>query len=71
MKLEETIQAIQQQGFVPLFYHEEFSVCERVVDTLYHSGVRIIEFTNRGQNAKYVFEKLIQKRNEKWPEKLE
>src|SRR5690606_39064976 len=39
-----------------------------IVKTLYASGIRVFEFTNRGEEAKKVFKALINARNEEMPE---
>lgn len=47
----EIIDQIKQQGILPLFFHEDAGVSLDVVRTLYKSGIRIIEYTNRGETA--------------------
>lgn len=59
---------IAQQGVIPLFYHEDAAVSISVVEALYKAGIRIIEYTNRGENALANFKALVQKRNESWPD---
>jgi len=52
MDKNETIkEKIKTQGILPLFYHDDAAVCISVAKALYQAGVRVIEFTNRGQNA--------------------
>ena len=45
------IQAIQQQGLLPLFYYQDAQVSLAIVRTLYKAGVRVLEYTNRGAAA--------------------
>jgi len=45
------LEAIKEQGMLPLFYYEDAAVCRQVVQTLYSAGIRVIEFTNRGAAA--------------------
>ena len=45
------IEEIKQQGVLPLFYHADKEVCIEVVKALYEAGIRVIEFTNRGDQA--------------------
>ena len=45
------IQAIQQQGLLPLFYYKDAQVSLEIVRTLYKAGVRVFEYTNRGEAA--------------------
>lgn len=46
-------------GLVPVFNHSDAEVAKKVLDSCYQGGVRIFEFTNRGENALEVFEALI------------
>lgn len=48
---ETTIAAIQQQGLLPLFYYEDPQVSLEIVRALYKGGVRVFEYTNRGEAA--------------------
>lgn len=52
------LQAIIQQGMLPLFYNDDAVVSYEVVRTLYRAGVRAIEYTNRGPAALENFKKL-------------
>jgi 2-dehydro-3-deoxyphosphogluconate aldolase/(4S)-4-hydroxy-2-oxoglutarate aldolase len=70
MEQERIIDRIEQQGFLPLFYHADVDVCIAVVDTLYKSGVRIVEFTNRGENALKNFSELSKLRSSQWKDLL-
>lgn len=36
---------------VPVFYHSDSSVCQHVMQACYDGGVRMFEFTNRGEAA--------------------
>lgn len=51
LKMEET-------GMVPVFYHPSADVCKKVVKACYEGGVRVFEFTNRGDFATLVFAEL-------------
>ncbi len=42
---------ISRQGFLPLYFYEEMEVSIAVMRTLYESGVRVLEYTNRGKTA--------------------
>jgi len=52
---------------LPLFYNEDQEVCNGIVNALYHAGIRVIEFTNRGAAALDNFSALIQHRDQMWP----
>ncbi len=45
-------------GIVPVFYHKNLEVCKKVVKACYDGGVRVFEFTNRGDFAHEVFGEL-------------
>ncbi|MCQ2348099.1 MAG: bifunctional 4-hydroxy-2-oxoglutarate aldolase/2-dehydro-3-deoxy-phosphogluconate aldolase [Paludibacteraceae bacterium] len=36
---------------VPVFYHADYAICENVLKACYAGGVRMFEFTNRGEAA--------------------
>ncbi|MGK2862238.1 MAG: bifunctional 4-hydroxy-2-oxoglutarate aldolase/2-dehydro-3-deoxy-phosphogluconate aldolase [Chitinophagaceae bacterium] len=57
---------IKQQGFLPLFYHDDIETCIGVTRALYDAGVRFIEFTNRGPMALQNFKQLVQLRDKDW-----
>nr|WP_320021712.1 bifunctional 4-hydroxy-2-oxoglutarate aldolase/2-dehydro-3-deoxy-phosphogluconate aldolase [uncultured Draconibacterium sp.] len=47
-----------ETGMVPVFYHQDIEVCKAVVKACYDGGVRLFEFTNRGDFAIDVFAEL-------------
>jgi len=49
---------MKETGMVPVFYHKDAEVCKEVVKACYDGGVRIFEFTNRGDFATLVFAEL-------------
>ena len=53
------INQIKNEGMLPLFYHDDVTVCENVLQALYNGGVRCVEFTNRGVNALPNFKHLV------------
>ncbi len=42
----------------PVFYHKDLEVCKQVLKACYEGGVRVFEFTNRGDFAHEVFGEL-------------
>lgn len=50
---------MQETGMVPVFYHPDLTVCKNVLKACYDGGVRVFEFTNRGDFAHEVFAGLI------------
>ncbi len=49
---------MQETGLVPVFYHPDVDVCLHVIKACYDGGVRVFEFTNRGDFAYEVFAEL-------------
>lgn len=48
---QEVLDAIINQGMLPLFFYEDAEVSLEVVRTLYRAGVRVMEYTNRAKEA--------------------
>ncbi len=46
---------IRDTGLVPVFYHPDASLVKEVVRSCYEGGIRVFEFTNRGDFAHEVF----------------
>ena len=44
-------ETITRSGMVPVFYHEDLSVCKDVIKACYNGGLRVFEYTNRGDKA--------------------
>lgn len=45
---------------IPVFNHSDYDVCEHVLEACYNGGIRVFEFTNRGENAYDIFVRLQQ-----------
>lgn len=50
-KKEQAEKALLEQKLLPLYYHESAEVSIAVLKALYEGGVRIVEYTNRGEAA--------------------
>ena len=50
---------IQLKPLIPLFYHDDITVCKKVLDTVIKCGLPILEFTNRGPKAMDNFKQLV------------
>jgi len=59
MTQEEIIKYMADAGLVPVFNHTDVDIAKKVLDACYNGGVRVFEFTNRGDNALQVFESLV------------
>jgi 2-dehydro-3-deoxyphosphogluconate aldolase/(4S)-4-hydroxy-2-oxoglutarate aldolase len=55
---------MRETGIIPVFYHKDPTVCRNVIKSCYEAGVRVFEFTNRGDYAHELFGEL-----NKWAEK--
>ena len=53
------VNQIKAEGILPLYYHDDVTVCEGVLRALYNGGVRSVEFTNRGPKALANFTHLV------------
>ncbi|HEY8960307.1 bifunctional 4-hydroxy-2-oxoglutarate aldolase/2-dehydro-3-deoxy-phosphogluconate aldolase [Chitinophaga sp.] len=52
---ETIIAAFEQSGIIPVFYHDDENVCLEVLQACYDGGLRVFEFTSRGENARKNF----------------
>jgi 2-dehydro-3-deoxyphosphogluconate aldolase/(4S)-4-hydroxy-2-oxoglutarate aldolase len=69
MMTEEQMKAyVKKVKLLPLFYHEDITVCKEMVKALYRAGIRCIEFTNRGPLALENFKLLLAHRNKNYPD---
>jgi len=50
-KKEQALQLLLEQKLLPLYYHESEEVSISILQALYDAGVRIVEYTNRGEAA--------------------
>ncbi len=55
----EVVLKMKETGMVPVFYHKDTEVCKQIVRACYDGGVRVFEFTNRGDFAHEVFGELL------------
>ncbi len=60
----EVYNKMKETGIVPVFYHKDPSVCRNVIKASSEAGIRVFEFTNRGDYAHELFSEL-----NKWAEK--
>lgn len=67
MDNQQIIEAITIQGMLPLYYHDDATVTLEVAKALYTAGVRVIEYTNRGESALANFKYLLAHRDAQMP----
>ncbi len=63
-KRVDVIIRILGSGIVPIFYHKDPDICRNVITSCFEGGIKVIEFTNRGDYAHELFSEL-----NKWAEK--
>ncbi|MEQ9442677.1 MAG: bifunctional 4-hydroxy-2-oxoglutarate aldolase/2-dehydro-3-deoxy-phosphogluconate aldolase [Cyclobacteriaceae bacterium] len=54
----QVLSLMHETGMVPVFFHKDLSVAKQVLKASYDGGVRVFEFTNRGDYAHEVFRDL-------------
>lgn len=67
-KKEVVLKSLLAQGMLPLFYDDNAMVCLEVLKALYKAGVRVVEFTNRGDAALTNFKFLKEAGRNEMPE---
>lgn len=65
-KKEQAIQLLLQEKLLPLYYHDSAEVSVNILQALYDAGIRILEYTNRGEHALQNF-KALKKAVKKMP----
>lgn len=53
-----TLATLLRYPVVPVFYHADVTHAQRMLQACYAGGIRVFEFTNRGENALAVFTEL-------------
>lgn len=61
---------MEETGMVPVFYHADIETCKGVLRACYEGGVRVFEFTNRGDFAHEVFGELNKFARNELPEMM-
>ena len=60
--------AMQRTGMVPVFYNADLELSKQVIKACYEGGVRVFEFTNRGEFAHEIFAELVKWATKECPE---
>ncbi|MGL4994432.1 MAG: bifunctional 4-hydroxy-2-oxoglutarate aldolase/2-dehydro-3-deoxy-phosphogluconate aldolase [Bacteroidales bacterium] len=66
----QTINAMSATGMVPVFYHNDAEIAKSVVKACYEGGVRVFEFTNRGDFAHEIFAEIVKFAAKECPEMI-
>ena len=51
LKADNIIEAIVKQGILPLYFHPNEKLSREILRALFDSGIRVVEYTNRGKQA--------------------
>lgn len=54
----QVLNKMAEKAMIPVFYNADLEICKNVVKACYEGGVRVFEFTNRGDYAHEVFSEL-------------
>ena len=65
---QEVLDSILTQGMLPLFFFEDAEVSVEVTRTLYKAGIRVFEYTNRGEAALENFKQLKKLQQNEMPD---
>jgi 2-dehydro-3-deoxyphosphogluconate aldolase/(4S)-4-hydroxy-2-oxoglutarate aldolase len=66
----QVVQKMAETGMVPVFYHSDLDVCKKVLEACYNGGVRVFEFTNRGDFGHELFGELNKYAAKNFPEMM-
>jgi len=59
-----------EAGMIPVFFNRDIEVCKKVLEACYRGGIRLFEFTNRGDYAHVVFKELNMFAEKELPEMI-
>jgi 2-dehydro-3-deoxyphosphogluconate aldolase/(4S)-4-hydroxy-2-oxoglutarate aldolase len=68
MEKNKIIDLMLETKIIPLFYEADSTIAFKLIDACYEGGARVIEFTNRGDQAEKVFADMINYCKDKYPE---
>ena len=54
----DVVLGMRETGIIPVFYHKDPETCRNVIQACFKGGVRVFEFTNRGDFAHELFSEL-------------
>lgn len=66
--MHQTLTHIRKHPIIPVYYNQDVQVCLDVLKACYEGGIRVFEFTDRGENALENFKALWQLRQERFPD---
>jgi 2-dehydro-3-deoxyphosphogluconate aldolase/(4S)-4-hydroxy-2-oxoglutarate aldolase len=66
----EVLSRVFETGIVPVFYNADIELAKKIIRACTEGGARVLEFTNRGDQAFELFGKLIQCRDAELPDAI-
>ncbi|MGB3585065.1 MAG: bifunctional 4-hydroxy-2-oxoglutarate aldolase/2-dehydro-3-deoxy-phosphogluconate aldolase [Tunicatimonas sp.] len=66
----QVLSKMHETGIVPVFFHKDIEVAKQVLKACYDGGIRVFEFTNRGDYAHEVFGELNKYAEQTVPEMI-
>jgi 2-dehydro-3-deoxyphosphogluconate aldolase/(4S)-4-hydroxy-2-oxoglutarate aldolase len=70
MKRLDVALKMREIGAIPLYYHPDAEVCKEVISACHRGGMKIFEFTNRGEFAHELFAQLAKWAKNELPDLL-
>lgn len=64
----QVLSTMSAAGVIPIFYHNDVETSKNVIKACYKGGMKVFEFTNRGEFAHEVFSELSKFTNKECPE---
>jgi len=68
MKRIDVVLKMRETGAIPLYYNPDIEVMKEVISACYRGGMKIFEFTNRGDMAHELFAELVKWSRKKMPD---
>lgn len=68
MNVKNVLDQIVSHPVIPVYYNDDVNTCLEVLGACYDGGIRVFEFTNRGEQALDNFKALQEKRDAQYPD---
>jgi len=66
----QVLTAMSEAGMIPVYYNKDVEIAKNILKACYEGGVRVFEFTNRGDFAHEVFGELVKYATKECPEMI-
>lgn len=68
MNIKNVLDQIISHPVIPVYYNDDVNTCLEVLGACYEGGIRVFEFTNRGEKALDNFKALQERRDTQYPD---